>query len=340
MSEPRSDQERHFAYFTPKRRRASIYEEVTVDTQPSIRRHVDRGYPLHFDDGRPAWWESSTALRSGDWYGFRDPGELWERTFYQKEAAYEQEMESAIQQADQDDLLGQVNARWMDFLRRHLQAMAYVDNGLWLALAVSARACLSDSIAHCVGLEAACKQRSAQALVLLALELDQRAGGFSITAARRQFLESPSWASARSFLEDLAALTDWGEVIVAANLCFEPLVGVLLRRELLGTLAPAYADPLSPVAARAAQLEWGWARAWSAEFVAHVLADAEHGVRNRDLVEGWLRRWMPRARRAARDLEAMLADDPAVAGLRGAASRVARQATRWHAELGLSGGRR
>jgi hypothetical protein len=94
------------------------------------------------------------------------------------------------------------------------------------------------------------------------------------------------------------------------------------------------------VAARAAQLEWGWARAWSAEFVAHVLADAEHGVRNRDLVEGWLRRWMPRARRAARDLEAMLADDPAVAGLRGAASRVARQATRWHAELGLSGGRR
>ena len=340
MSETRAGDERQFAYFTPKRRRASVYEEVTVDTQPSILRHVDRGYPLHFDDGRPAWWESSTALRSGDWYGFRDPGELWERTFYQREAAYEQDMESAIRQADQDDLIGHVNARWMDFLRRNLQAMAYVDNGLWLALAVSTRACLSDSIAHCVGLQAACKQRSAQALVLLALELDQRVGGFSITAARQQFLESPSWAPARSFLEDLAALTDWGEVIVAANLCFEPVVGVLLRRELLGTLAPANADPLSPVAARSAQLEWGWAQVWSAEFVAHVLADSEHGARNRNLVEGWVRRWVPRARRAARELEAMLAADAAGAELRGSASRVARQTTLWHAELGVRGGRR
>ena len=51
-----------------------MYEDVTVDTQPSVHRHLDRGWPVHFEDGRGMWSEDSTALRSGDWYEFRDPG--------------------------------------------------------------------------------------------------------------------------------------------------------------------------------------------------------------------------------------------------------------------------
>ena len=34
--------ERTFAWYEPKRRRATLYEDVTVDTQPSIHRHIDR----------------------------------------------------------------------------------------------------------------------------------------------------------------------------------------------------------------------------------------------------------------------------------------------------------
>ena len=52
---------------------------MTVDTQPSIHRHLTRGWPLHFEDGRGTWNDASTALRSSDWFAFRDPGEQWER---------------------------------------------------------------------------------------------------------------------------------------------------------------------------------------------------------------------------------------------------------------------
>ncbi|MDQ6835790.1 MAG: 2Fe-2S iron-sulfur cluster-binding protein, partial [Actinomycetota bacterium] len=58
--------ERDFAWFVPAARRATLYEDITVDTQPSIHRHLTRGWPLHFEDGRGTWNDASTTLRSAD----------------------------------------------------------------------------------------------------------------------------------------------------------------------------------------------------------------------------------------------------------------------------------
>ena len=60
----RAASEREFAWFKPAGRRATLYEDVTVDTQPSIHRHLARGWPVSFDDGRGTWNDASTALRS------------------------------------------------------------------------------------------------------------------------------------------------------------------------------------------------------------------------------------------------------------------------------------
>ncbi len=79
-----SDAERDFDWYTPRKRRASLYEDVTIDTQPSIHRHLTRGWPMFFEDGRGTWDDGSTQLRSSDWYAFRDPAEQWERTYYQR----------------------------------------------------------------------------------------------------------------------------------------------------------------------------------------------------------------------------------------------------------------
>ena len=71
-----------------------------------------------------------------------------------------------------------------------------------------------------------------------------------IAAAREAFLRDPAWQPTRRYLERLAATADWGEVIVAANLCFEPVVGTLIRRELGMRAAPAGGDTVTPVLAR------------------------------------------------------------------------------------------
>src|SRR5437763_14097064 len=41
----RDDSERDFSWYRPAKRRATLYEDVTVDTQPSIHRHLTRGWP-------------------------------------------------------------------------------------------------------------------------------------------------------------------------------------------------------------------------------------------------------------------------------------------------------
>jgi ferredoxin-NADP reductase/ferredoxin len=292
--------EREFAWFAPAGRRASLYEDVTVDTQPSIHRHLARGWPLSFADGRGTWNDASTALRATDWYAFRDPGQQWERPFYQAGAAVERQLESALASAAEQGLIDDFAPGWVTFLRTSLQIPAFVEHGLWFALATAARDCLSDSVATCVCLQAAHKQRSAQAIVLYAMDLEPHLGcELPIAHARETFLHDAAWQPTRRYLERLAATPDWGEVIVAANLCFEPVVGTLIRRELGTRAAAASGDTVTPVLARVATQEWEWARAWTVALVRFLLADQTHGAHNRAVIDGWLADWMAQAHEAA-----------------------------------------
>ncbi|MEA2198253.1 MAG: propane monooxygenase reductase component [Solirubrobacteraceae bacterium] len=314
--------ERDFEWYRPHKRRATLYEDVTIDTQPSVHRHLTRGWPLHFEDGRGTWNDSSTALKSTDWFEFRDPGEQWERPFYQRGAAVEVEIESAIRSAVEEDLIADFSPDWVEFLRTFLQVPAYVEHGLWFALATAARDCLSDSVATCVCLQAGMKQRSAQALVLYAMDLEEHHGDFPIEAAKEAFLTDEAWQPTRRYLERLAASPDWGEVIVASNLCFEPILGTLIRRELGTRAAAASGDTVTTVLARAATQEWEWVQAWTAELIRFLIADEVHGAENRAQIGAWVEDWMPQALQAALALAPFAAKAPPGLDLGGAIERV------------------
>jgi NAD(P)H-flavin reductase/ferredoxin len=294
------DSERQFSWYEPRKRRATLYEDVTIDTQPSIHRHLTRGWPVSFKDGRGTWNSASTELVSSDWFAFRDPGEQWERPFYQRGSAVEQQIDGALRSAVAEGVLGDFSEGWLDFLRGFLQIPAYVEHGLWFATATAARDCLSDSVTACVCLQAAMKQRSAQAIVLYAMDLEREFGiEFPIEAAREAFLDEPAWQPTRAYLERLSATPDWGEVVIAANLCFEPIVGTLIRRELGIRAAAANGDTVTPVLARVATQEWEWIRSWTLEFVRFLCDDPEHGAANRELIDRWVGDWQPAAFEAA-----------------------------------------
>ena len=180
---------------------------------------------------------------------------------------------------------------------------AFVEHGLWFALATAARDGLSDTVATCMCLQAAMKQRSAQAIVLYAMDLEPHLGReLPIEDAREAFLHEPAWQPARRYLERLAATPDWAEVVFAANLCFEPTVATLIRRELGTRAAAANGDTVTPVLARAETQEWEWARAWTVALSQFLLADAVHGEHNRAVLNrlgratGCRRRSRPRRR--------------------------------------------
>ena len=328
--------ERQFQWYVPAKRRATLYEDVTIDTQPSIHRHLTRGWPVSFEDGRGTWNDASTALRCSDWFAFRDPGEQWERPFYQAGTAVEHQIEGAIRSATNEGLIEDFAPEWVEFLHSYLQAPAYVEHGLWFALATIARDCLSDSVATCVCLQAAMKQRAAQAIILYAMDLEEHHGEFPIEAARDSFLNDQPWQPTRRYLERLAATPDWGEVIVAVNLCFEPLVGTLLRRELGTRAAAANGDTVTPVLARAETQEWEWARTWTTALTRFLIEDQRHGPENRELIAGWVADWLPESMKAALALARIAGRLPVGIDLDQAAERVRRYAAALLADAGLA----
>src|SRR5438270_505350 len=82
--------------------------------------------PVSLEDGRGTWTDASTTLRSSDWFEFRDPGEQWERPFYQAGTAIEHQIEGAMRSATSQGLVGDFQPAWVEFLRTNLQVPAYV----------------------------------------------------------------------------------------------------------------------------------------------------------------------------------------------------------------------
>ena len=79
-------QSRSYNYFTPRKRRATVYEDVTVDVQPDPARHLSQGWVYAFANGTSGYPQEWTALKSSNWHEFLDPNEEWEQTIYRNNA--------------------------------------------------------------------------------------------------------------------------------------------------------------------------------------------------------------------------------------------------------------
>jgi hypothetical protein len=318
------DSRRSFLYFTPRKRRATLYEELTLDTQHSTARHMPTGWMLSFEDGRGTFSLGSTALRVRDWFDWRDPAELWERPFYQQAAQAAREQDAAVALARSEGLFAHMTDEWRAFLQSSMQLPAFYEHGLWRGLCGASRSALSDTITHAIVLEAAMKQRQAQDLVVYAMDIEPEIGECSTEAARKRFLEEDHWQPVRALVERVHATADWAERVLATNLCIEPVVGNLLRREMLLVPATDNGDLLTAVVIGNAQREWLWVRDWTEELVRFCVEDEEFGAHNREVLAHWTETWNGLADEAAQsvapELEKVPRADPpseAIERLRG-----------------------
>jgi propane monooxygenase small subunit len=302
--------ERSFQWVVPRGRKASVYEDITLDTQPSVHRFMANGYFVSFPDGRGTWDDASTALDVAGWSAFRDPSELWERPYYQQGAQCEKEIEASVRGARAEGLLADIDPEWVAFLRRDGQVPAFIEHGIWSIATRRSRAALSDVLTHVIVLYAAMKQRQAQAFVIEGMDLDEDFGDVTIEAAKARWVNAAAWQPTRACVERLGTITDWGELIYVSGMIVEPLLGAMVRRELLLRPALAAGDPITPVIVRNAQREWGWWRDLSLAFTQFVLTDAQHGSANRELVGRWQSEWEPVVMAGVDALEPIFAAAP------------------------------
>jgi hypothetical protein len=295
---------REFSYIQPRQgRRATEYEELTLYIQQDPKQFAWGGWPILTPEGRATWSEESTALRSSNWWAFRDPNKTWQRPYVKLQAEQGRALERTLETAKACGLFAAYDRAWADeMLALYYASCAFLEYGLFRAFSYAQREALAEVVGNPCVFNAADKIRYAQEISLYGMELAQALPGFSDSEAKSIWLTDPRWQGVRENVERLMAIRDWAEVIVATNAVFEPLVGELVRVELFLRFAPRNGDSVTPALVASAEGDWERNRRWTRAFLRFVAEDPDYAAQNRQVLQGWIDRWTPVGLVAARGL--------------------------------------
>ncbi|MEA2169638.1 MAG: propane 2-monooxygenase small subunit [Solirubrobacteraceae bacterium] len=299
-----SSRSRSYNYFEPRKRRASVYEDVTVDVQPDPARHLTQGWVYAFADGTSGYPEKWTALKSSNWHLFLDPNEEWEQTIYRNASNTVRQISSTLANAKAAGSYAAWNRSWVKVVERHVSAWAHLEQGLGMHVYTPAQRDAPTNMinnALCVG--AVHKLRFAQDIILYNLDVSEQIPGFDGAAHKEAWQSDPVWQGVRENAEKLTGIRDWAEAFFATAVVFEPLVGELFRSGFVMQSAARQGDFVTPTVmgcgeADAAREQRG------ARALFRMLADDEtHGAENKALMQSWLEKWIPESLAAGAQLQ-------------------------------------
>jgi propane monooxygenase small subunit len=297
-------QSRSYNYFTPRKRRATVYEDVTVDVQPDPERHLSQGWVYAFANGDAGYPQEWTALKSSNWHEFLDPNEEWEQTIYRNNASVVRQISQNIEHGRLAHAFSNFNSAWVKVLERHVFAWAHVEHGLGLHVYTPAqRDAPTNMINNAMAVAAAHKLRFAQDLILYNLTLSEEIDGFQGSAHKEAWQNDPIWQPTRELVETLTGIRDWGEQLFATTAVFEPLVGELFRSGFVMQVAAPHGDFVTPTIIGAGESDAARDQR-AARVLFRMLSDDEtHGAENKATMNGWLERYVPQAVDAGRQLQ-------------------------------------
>jgi propane 2-monooxygenase small subunit len=299
---PGSDS-RKFNYFEPKGRKATHYEDMTVDVQPDPERYLLQDWILNFPDGTPTYSKNWTKALSSDWHKFRAIDQEWERTHYQRQSTIVGMVQGAIENARKAGAPGRFDKGWVKILQDNLGAYKHAEFGLGTSMMQAQRYGYTQMINTAILTNSSYKLRFAQDLTLYLSEIGLDLEGFDTNAGKKHWLEDPIWQGTRKSIESIMGATDYLEQYFATNCVFEPLVGELFRSGFIMQMAPAQNDFVTPLVVSAAEADYERNRANCVDLVHMLTNDKEHAAHNKTLFNGWLKHHSALAADAAANLQ-------------------------------------
>nr|AAV52082.1 probable alkene monooxygenase beta subunit [Nocardioides sp. JS614] len=283
---------RNFTWFTPAGKRPTEYEDLTVGQQSTPAQYAFQGWPVRFDDGRDPYTEDTTVIRSSDWYTFRDPNETMNRGYITGVNESENAIQRSFASAHTAGLFAYADEGWVRTgLAEHYMTYPFVEYGLFLALCYAEREALSDTATFPIVFEAADKLRHLQGVVYYSFELEKAFPWFDDSGFMEAWLNEPIWQGARKAVENIIALNDWMEIVVAINVCFDQLFGGLAKIEYFSRFAAANGDMVTPILIASAESDSARTENWTTALLEHVLDDSVHGGHNRSVITSWVEKW-------------------------------------------------
>ncbi|GAB3344514.1 aromatic/alkene monooxygenase hydroxylase subunit beta [Modestobacter lapidis] len=299
-----SSTSRSYNYFTPAKKRATTYEDVTFDVQPDPARHLTQGWIYGFANGPGGYPQDWTVLRSSDWHQFRDPNEEWEQTIYRNNANIVRQTQQNLENAKAARAYDSWTRGWTTFVERDLGAWMHCENGLGMHVFTAAqRSAPTNMINNAMCVNAAHKLRFAQDLALFNLDISESGLPFDGSVHKAVWHEDPVWQGVRENAERLTAIGDWAQALFATNVVFESLVGVLFRSHLVMQVAARNGDYITPTIVGSGEHDYSRDLAYTRVLFSMLARDEEHGEANREVLQGWLAEWVPVSLHAAHQLQ-------------------------------------
>ena len=295
---------RRYNYYEPEGKRATLYEDVTVDVQPDPTRHLLQGWIMSFADGTPSYSDKATAIKSSNWHTFRAPDQEWSRTHYQRQSHIENTIKMVVDNARGDGAPGRFDAGWVQVLQNQFGASKHAEFGLGVALMKAQRDGMTQMINNTILTNASYKLRLAQDITLYLgdIGLDISIDG---DAGKQLWLNDPTWQGARKAIEAILAAGDHLEIYFAVNVVFEPLVGELFRSGFIMRAGPVHNDFVTPAVVSAAASDYRQNLANTATLMGQLTGDSVHGAANKLVMQGWLAKYVPLCVQAANDLKGL-----------------------------------
>ncbi|MGQ0563934.1 MAG: aromatic/alkene monooxygenase hydroxylase subunit beta [Gemmobacter sp.] len=294
---------RRYRYFEPRGKRATHYEDVTVDVQPDPERYLIQDWIIAFPDGKGAYYKDATRALSSNWHAFRAPDQEWERTHYQRQSKIEIMVQSVINNGRKSGAPQAFDAAWLKVLQKHLGAWKHAEFGLGKALMQAQRYGYTQMINNATLTNSSYKLRLSQDITLYLAEIGMDLKGWDDEAGKKAWMEEDTWQGTREIIETIMGAEDYLEQYFATNIVFEPLVGELFRSGFLMQAGAPNHDFLTPSVIAAAEGDFERNLANTVDLIYLLVTDEKHGAHNKALFQGWVKKYAALADKAALSLQ-------------------------------------
>ena len=294
---------RKFNYFTPKGRKATHYEDMTLDVQPDPKRYLLQDWIISFADGTPTYSDTWTAALSSDWHAYRAVDEEWERTHYQRQSTICGMIAQAVENGRRSGAPGRFDKAWVKVLEKHLGAYKHAEFGLGTSLMQAQRYGYTQMVNSTILTNSSYKFRFAQDLTLYLGDIGLDIPGFDAEVGKKHWMEDPIWQPTRLLIETIGGATDFLEKYFAINIVYEPLVGELFRSGFVMQAAASQNDFITPTVVSSAEGDYLRNLANTVEMMHMLVSDPAHSAHNTALFNGWLKTYGDLAVTAAKNLQ-------------------------------------
>jgi phenol hydroxylase P1 protein len=268
---------------------ASRYQEASFDIESATNFHY-----------RPLWQPdkllndaSRTAVVMADWGAISDPRQFYYGAYVQARAKMQENAEHDFAFCEKRNLLAGLNSVQREQIARLLLPLRHAELGANMNNSGIAADGFGTSLTQMHMFTAMDRLATAQYLSRIGLMLEDD-GLALLASAKQQWLEDPAWQGMRRYVEDTLVVRDWFELTLAQNLVSDGLVYPLLFQ--------AFDEQLSANGAGQVGMLTEFMRLWFAESQRWVDALVKtvvgESAANRELIEGWIAHWRPRALQA------------------------------------------